>query len=268
MYGHTEEMFNMLTAGDIYNYLDEIMPFSKAEKWDNSGLLAGSPDMQVTKVMTCLDITNSVVSEAEEKGANLIISHHPIIFDPVKSVLSSSPLYRLIRGGMTAICCHTNADIADCGTNGAAYELLNNVLGLGERAVLEELFPDGSGLGWICSCDKMSPKELAAKLGAAFKTPVRYTDCGNDIEKIAFCSGSGGSLLGTISDRSTALVTGDVKHNIFVDAENSGISVFDCTHYSTEIPFAEKLSRLLSERFPDLEVIVSSNGADYIFFAD
>lgn len=264
---NTEEMSDMPTVGDIYNYLDEIMPFSKAEKWDNSGLLAGDFNSMTRRVITCLDITNAVVNEAIEKGANLMISHHPIIFDPVKSVLSDTPLYKLIRNGMTAICCHTNADIADCGTNGAAYELLRDVLGLGERAVLEELYPDGTGLGWLCSCDKISEKALAEKLSAAFKAPVRYTYCGNDIERIAFCSGSGGSLLEMITDRSTALVTGDVKHNIFVDAENRGISVFDCTHYSTEILFAEKMSRLLSERFPDLEVIVSEKGADYIRFA-
>lgn len=268
MYVTTEEMSDMLTTGDIYNYLDEIMPFSKAEKWDNSGLLAGSADSPVTKVLTCLDITNAVVSEAAEKSAELIISHHPIIFDPIKSVRSDTPLYRLIRNGMTAICCHTNADIADCGTNGAAYELLRDILGLGERAVLEELFPDGTGLGWICSCEKQSAKALAEKLGAAFRTHVRYTDCGNVIEKIAFCSGSGGSLLEMMTDRGTALVTGDVKHNIFADAENRGLSVFDCTHYSTEILFAEKVSRLLSEKFPYLKVIVSEKGTDYIRFAD
>lgn len=254
----------MLTAGDIYDFLDGIMPFAKAEKWDNSGLLAGDPDSHVTKVLTCLDITNAAVDEAAEKGAELIISHHPIIFDPVKTVLSGTPLYKLIRNGMTAICCHTNADIADCGTNGAAYELLRDILGLGESTVLEELFPDGSGLGWICSCEKLSPKELAEKLSRAFDAPVRYTDCGNSIVKIAFCSGSGGSLLSGIADRSTALVTGDIKHNIFVDAENMGLSVFDCTHYSTEILFAEKLSRLLTEKFPELEVIVSEHGRDYI----
>ncbi|MGN1416548.1 MAG: Nif3-like dinuclear metal center hexameric protein [Oscillospiraceae bacterium] len=258
----------MLTAGDIYDYLDEIMPFSKAEKWDNSGLLAGSADRPVTKVLTCLDITNAVVNEAAEKGAELVISHHPIIFDPIKSVLSDTPLYKLINNGITAICCHTSADIADCGTNGAAYELLRDVLGLGERAILEELFPDGTGLGWKCSCDRISSKELADKLGAAFKTTVRYTDCGNFIENIAFCSGSGGSLLDMMTDRSTALVTGDVKHNIFVDAENRGISVFDCTHYSTEILFAEKLCRLLSERFPDLEVSASEKGKDFISFSN
>lgn len=268
MYVHTEEISDMPNTGDIYDYLDEIMPFSKAEKWDNSGLLAGGYDCPVTKVLTCLDITNETVDEAVSMGAELIISHHPIIFEPLKRVLVGTPLYKLINNGITAICCHTNADIADCGTNGAAYELLRDILGLGERAVLEELFPDGTGLGWICSCDKLSAKELAEKLGAAFKTSVRYTDGGNVIERIAFCSGSGGSLLDMISDRSTALVTGDVKHNVFVDAENRRISVFDCTHYSTEILFAEKLCRLLSERFPDLEVFASENGADYIRFVD
>lgn len=267
MYVYTEEMSDMTTAEDIYDYLDEIMPFSKAEKWDNSGLLVGGYDSPVTKVLTCLDITNEAVDEAVKKGAELIISHHPIIFDPVKRVLIGTPLYKLINNGITAICCHTNADIADCGTNGAAYELLRDILDLGERTVLEELYPDGTGLGWICSCGRVAPKELAEKLGAAFKTDVRYTDCGNAIERIAFCSGSGGSLLDMITDHSTALVTGDVKHNIFVDAENRRISVFDCTHYSTEILFAEKLCRLLSEGFPDLEVSASEKGTDYIQFA-
>ena len=256
----------MLTVQDIYDYLDEIMPFSAQEKWDNSGLIVGDKNAEATGIMTCLDITAAAVEEAHSLGVQLIISHHPVIFDPVKTVTSESVVYRLIRYGISAICCHTNADIADCGTNGIAYDMMKDILSLGERTVLDTVCPDGSGIGWICGCTEISPDELAEKLGTIYKgCPIKYTAPDKKIRRLAFCSGSGGSLLEeAAAAECDALITGDVKHDRFVEAENRGLALFDCTHYGTEIPFADKTAEYLSEKFHQLAVYSSDHGKGYI----
>ena len=123
----------MTTVSDIFEFLNGMMPFSLQEKWDNSGLLIGSGDREVSCVMTCLDITAAAAEEAAEKGAQLVVSHHPVIFDPLKSICTDSPVYRLIRNGISAVCSHTSADATDCGTNGIVYDLLKAPLSLGKK---------------------------------------------------------------------------------------------------------------------------------------
>ncbi len=247
----------MTTAGDITDFFDEIMPFSEAEEWDNSGLLVGSRHKKVKNVLTCLDITANTVREAKDIHADMIISHHPVIFEPLRSVPSESVVYKLIENNISALCCHTNADRSDCGTNTAAFELLETSLSLKKYEKLPSC-------GWKAFCSEISPDDLAKKLSEAFGVHVKYTDSGENITEIYFCSGAGGFLIDEINEKSSALVTGEIKHNILVEAENKGVSVFDCTHYSTEILFAEKTKKLLSERFADLSVKTSETGRDYI----
>lgn len=110
---------------DIYNFLDRIAPFKTAMDFDNCGLLVGNMVEGVKKVLLSLDITKEVVSEAEDVGANLIISHHPVIFNPIKRLHSSSIPYLLVRKNINAICAHTNLDMADgCGVNACLARLL------------------------------------------------------------------------------------------------------------------------------------------------
>lgn len=258
----------MTTIGDIYDFLNEIMPFSLQESWDNSGFLAGDAAQPVTSVLTCLDITSKTVDEAEKLGAQLIVSHHPVIFQPIRSVTADSVVYKLVRKNISAICCHTNADIAPCGTNGIAYEMMKDSLSLGECSPLEML-PNGNGIGWICGCEPVHASELAAKLEDIFGCPVRYSRTDKLIKRLGFCSGSGGSMLEeAVSAGCDALITGDVKHDRFVEADNIGTALFDCTHYATEVPFASAAAGYISERFPDIAAYVSESGADYIAFSD
>lgn len=109
--------FGMATVLDIYNYIDEIAPFSLAAKWDNSGLLIGDGHTDVQKCILSLDITSAVVDEAEGIGANLVISHHPVIFEPMRRIVPGDMAYKLIYTNMAAICAHTNLDVAHDGVN-------------------------------------------------------------------------------------------------------------------------------------------------------
>jgi len=124
----------MSTVKDVYDCINEIAPFALAESWDNTGLLIGSPQGEVTRALVVLDITGSILEEAVSKGVNLIITHHPVIFSPLKSIREDSLVYRIIRSGISVISAHTNLDIAGGGVN----DCLVSRLGLNEATGLAE----------------------------------------------------------------------------------------------------------------------------------
>ena len=105
----------MAAIDEIYRYLNEIAPFSTAMDFDNAGFLVGDGKTEVTKALVTLDITAQSVRQAREKGAQLIVSHHPVIFHPLKRLLSNSVPYLLAKEGIGAICAHTNLDMAPGG---------------------------------------------------------------------------------------------------------------------------------------------------------
>lgn len=109
---------------EIYSYLDELYPFNLQEKWDNSGLLVENYYMECSKVLLTLDISYEVICEASCKGADLIISHHPVIFNPIKRLTPRNPVYSLAEKKIAAICMHTNLDIDQNGTNGVILKML------------------------------------------------------------------------------------------------------------------------------------------------
>ena len=115
----------MTTIGAIYEFLDEMAPFSRQMVWDNSGLLVGSPEDEVERVVLALDATGPVVEEAAQKGVQLILSHHPVIFHPLKKVERGTPVYEAIRRGVGILCAHTNLDLAEGGVNDALAEMLS-----------------------------------------------------------------------------------------------------------------------------------------------
>lgn len=114
----------MATVREIYNAINKIAPFSLQESWDNAGMLVGDYDAEVKTAVTALDITNDVVAQAAHLGAQLVISHHPVIFNAIKNVPANSPVYKLAQNSMSAICAHTNLDISKNGTNYHLAKLL------------------------------------------------------------------------------------------------------------------------------------------------
>ena len=114
----------MVTVSDVFDFINQIAPFETQESWDNSGLLIGSRTSAVRKIAVCLDVTNDTVSKAHDFKADLLVSHHPVIWDPLKSVLSDSPVFRAIQNGMSIVSAHTNWDFADGGVNDVLAALL------------------------------------------------------------------------------------------------------------------------------------------------
>lgn len=261
-----ENGIDKVKTDDVYSYLNEIYPVDVQEKWDNSGMLVENYDMECSKVMLTLDITIPSIYEAECKGAELMISHHPVIFHPLKKITRKSPVFRLIYSDIAAICMHTNLDIAKGGTNGVILKKLS------EHCEFEgepEFFEDcggGNNLGWIC---ELKEKTDAGKFGLLLKDIFgcqhirmnRYTP--HRIKRFAFCSGSGGSMLDlAIEKKCDAFITGDVKHDVWIDANNRYITLFDCGHFNTENIVLEELRCVIEEKFPQLEVIIGETSLD------
>lgn len=232
---------------DIYDFLDEKYDFSSALEYDNVGLLVGDGREKVTGVLVCLDCTDEAISEAVNIGANLIVTHHPVIFDPLKSVTEQSLVYRLIRNGISVISAHTNLDQADGGVNDALAE----AIGLSN---IEKVADSEGFLYRIGEYDEpISSDELARLVGEKLTVPVKYVGGSNFIKRVAVCGGAGGSMLSdVISQGVDAYVTSDLKHNVFLDAHAAGITLIDAGHFDTEDVVVERLCRALKEAFSEV----------------
>lgn len=247
---------------DIYSFLDEKYPLSLQESWDNSGYIVESDSEKCSKILLTLDITNDSVDEAIYKKADLAISHHPVIFNPLKKIQVDTPVYKLVRSGIGAICMHTNLDIAEGGTNTVIVGKIAEKLGI--SANIEPL--EDCGLGCIIELEKVVDcDELAEILKDIFNIErVKMSMYGEYIlSKIAICSGSGGSLWKLAKAKGCdALITGDVKHDVWIDANNSKFTVIDCGHFHTENLVLWELRRVLEEKFPMVDVEISELSVD------
>ena len=251
---------------DVISYLNSIYPFNLQEKWDNSGYLVESRGTEVSKILLSLDITNEAVREADLKGAELIISHHPVIFDARKRLVRTDPVYKLVQSGIGALCMHTNLDIAEGGTNGVILQKFREAFRISSEPEPFEEIGSENNLGWIVTLDEPVETETFGKsikqiFGCEYVRESRSSN--HQLSKIAFCSGSGGSMLSLAADKGCdALVTGDVKHDVWIDANNSGIALFDCGHFHTENIVLWELRRVLEEKFPQLDIEIAAASVD------
>ena len=239
-----------MTVNDIYTYLHDKYDFSTALSYDNAGHLVGSLDSTVTGIVVCLDCTEETVSCAVENDANLIVSHHPVIFDPLKKVTDESIVYRLIRNDISVISAHTNLDQADGGIN----ETLAKVIGLENI----ERVTDSEGFVYRIGETKepVSADDFAKEVSEKLSLPVKYVGTNSHIKRVAVCSGSGGSMLGEVAQTGVdAFVTADVKHDVFLDAHSIGMVLLDAGHFNTEDIIVEPLAKELKTAFPSVKVI-------------
>lgn len=244
----------MTKVSEIYGYIDRIAPFSTAMDFDNAGLLCGDKNAVVTKALVCLDITAPVVEEAQRLGCELIISHHPIIFRPLKSLKSDSVPYMLASKGVTAICAHTNLDISPVGTCAQLAKKL-------DLAAIEMVENEPIALGILKH--EMSAKNFAKhikeKLGCK---GLRYTDAGRSIKRVGICTGAGGDMFYKVADKIDAFVTGEIKHHEILDASAMKIAIVDIGHYRSEFIVCAPLASILSSRFHDVDFVVSKEDAE------
>lgn len=233
----------MATVRDFFEYINSIAPIETQEEWDNSGMLVGDMNAEVKKAVVVLDIDMRAVQKAIELGADLIISHHPVIFRAMKKFTKGSIPFELASNSINAICCHTPLDIADGGTNDALAELLGFTAYKGENPILR-----------FADIEETSAEALADLLAEKLSTKIRFADAGKKISKVAICTGGGASLMWEAGNVD-AFITGDAKHNDFLDAVDSGISLFAAGHYETEIPVVPVVTEKLKTVFTDVEII-------------
>lgn len=252
----------MARVSDFYSFLDKLCPFSLQEGWDNSGILIGDEDREVTRVALALDITNEVVDYAHQIGAELIISHHPVIFKAQKSFLKGNVAFSLASKGISAICAHTCLDCAEGGVNDILAEIL--------EIENTEIFPCEESPNLVrvgVLSQKMSCDELAQKIKAVLGGCVRYNDSGKMIKSVALCGGSGSDFIGeAIKAGVDAFITGDAGHHAFLDSSEGGLALFAAGHFETENPVIPALANKLRIEFSDIDIIIipQKNPAKYI----
>lgn len=240
-----------MKVSDIYDFLNEMAPSQFALSFDNVGILVGDPNAKVKKAVVCLDCTPGVVEKAITENAELIITHHPIIFEPLKSVVKGegNVVYDCLVNGISVISMHTNLDVAVGGVNDCLAEALEleNI----QPIVTEEgfSFRMGSLKG------EMSAKELAEFVKSRLGGNLRYTEGSKPIKTLCVCGGSGGSELKYAMENSDAFLTADVKHNIFIEAVSKGYTLLDAGHFHTENVVVNPLAETLGKKMPNLEFI-------------
>ncbi len=255
----------MAKVVDVFEYLNELAPVSLKMDFDNVGLLVGDASENVAKCLIALDITDEVITEAVQLGAQLIVSHHPIIFGSVKSVTADDLVGRkiiaLVRSNISAICMHTNLDIAEDGVNDA----LMAALSVKPQRWLEACGSDSSGN--IVGCGRIGeldePMEFVDFMrickSALNAKGLRYHYAGKPVKKLAVMGGAGGSsLMEAVNAGCDTYVTSDIKYNAFLDAKELGINLIDADHFCTENVIVPVLADKLSAKFPDVEVFISS----------
>jgi len=238
---------------DIYHAIDEIAPFESAMDFDNVGILVGDREAEVNRALIALDITPAVAREAKEKNCNLIISHHPVIFDPLHTVSSDSVPYLLAQSGIHAICAHTNLDM--CPSFGVNIAL-SKILGL--SAVSGEL---EYGTGYILFSGSLpqvlQPEEFIAYVKKQlFLRAVRACMGDGSVSRVFFCTGSGGEYVQEALRRGAdAYITGEMKHHEELYAAMSGMTVISAGHYETEKIFDSLLLEYLKRTVPNVGFI-------------
>ena len=250
----------METVRKIFSELCLLAPLELQMGFDNSGFLFGWEYAEVSKVLLALDITPAVVDEAIELGAELIVSHHPLIFSPLKSV-TDEKLLKLAANNISVISMHTNLDIAKGGVN----DVLMAALGASADAPLDEqncgrigTMPEAMGMeSFLALC-----KEVLKTNG------LRYYNSGKPVKKLAVMGGSGGDSVETAFRLGCdTYLTADIKYHQFLQAAELGINLIDGDHFCTENLVIPALADKLRESINDVLFIVSKSHRQIISFA-
>ncbi len=238
----------MTRIRDIEKYLSSLAPYELSEEWDNDGvMLCKSDDIKVTKALVCLEVNLDAVKKAEETGAQLIITHHPFIFRPVKNIKDTSYLEfeSLMKNDISVLSCHTRLDKTQGGVNDVLAQKLGliNIRNAGDFLRYGELSEEIVAENFA---DYLRKKLGCGKIKA-------YFEKGRKIRTVAVCGGAGKDFLAEAANVADAYVSSDFSHNTFIDAKNFGVAIYDAGHYSTENPIVEELVKLLKVEFPDVE---------------
>lgn len=262
----------MTTVGDILSYLETLAPRAMKMDWDNVGLLCGGRNRPVTRILVALDPFEGVCREAAQWGAELIVTHHPLIFSPLKAVTDETSIGRtvqlLCRSGISAINAHTNLDCAPGGVN----DCLAAALGLQDIQVIAPSGVDEMGREWGLLrqgvVENQSLSDFLAHVKAALHCDgLRYVDGRKPVHRVAVGGGACASeLVDAVNAGCDTFVTADVKYNQFWDAQDLGLNLIDAGHFPTENPVVGLLAAKIAANFPDVTVNISETHRDCMKF--
>lgn len=244
---------------EIIAEIERYAPRENAAEWDNVGLLVGNDEDECTGVVVCLDCTLQTVREAADNGCNLIVTHHPFIFRPVRDLVTTKAQTRtaaeLFRNNVNVYSAHTNLDTADGGIGMALVRMFG-----GKNPVRE-------GFGFYAEVPETTAGELARKVADVLGDPtVKVCGKDNEVKRIYVISGSGGDdeSLALAEKNADVLVTGEVKHHVATAAAQDGFAVIEYSHYYSEIICCDVLFDIIKSRFGDLKVVKSAQQCPYL----
>lgn len=248
----------------VINFMSKIAPKNLAEDWDNPGLLIGDPNIEVTKIFVCLDVSEEVIIAAKNFGANLIVTHHPLIFHAVKNIRTDLPLGKkislLMKNDISVFAAHTNLDSAIGGVN----DVLADKIGLTDVKMFgDEEFSLGR-IGKLT--ESMTVEEFAAHIKKVLHAEnIRLIRAGDfKINKVGICGGAGADIISKAKFfGADAFVTGDVKYHEAQSAVENKIHVIDAGHFATEFPIVHVLAEKLRAEFPEIETAEDNFSQDY-----
>lgn len=261
----------MTTVYDIVRFMESIAPQSKKESWDNVGLLCGRKDRQVTTILVALDPFEDVAEEAVKLGADLIVTHHPLIFHPLYSLTDETAIGRtaatLLRHDIAAFSAHTNLDIAPQGVGSC----LARALGLEDISVIEPIEKTADGVWGLLRMGTVAPQSLndfLAHVKRALQAPaVRYAPASEKVHRVAVGGGAcADEWKSAFAAGCDTFVTADARYNDFWDARDAGLTLIDAGHFYTENPVCTYFQRILQEAFPEIRVVLSQVHRDCMKF--
>jgi dinuclear metal center YbgI/SA1388 family protein len=254
----------ILTLQKLLTTLNTIAPFTMAEPWDNVGLMVGDPDQPVNDILVALDPTPEVITEAAAKKINTIITHHPLIFTPLKKIQRNTPqghmLAAAIQNDIAIIACHTNLDLINQGVSNAVAEQLGLIktMPLTNKEGQPETTPPqtGAGFGKIGQLPApLNPEQFLTTLFSALST-TSLNIAGTlpqEIHTVALCGGSGSDLAETaFAKEAQVYITGEIKHSVARWSEANNFCIIDAGHYATENHIVPVLTKLLQETLQSL----------------
>ena len=254
---------------ELTGWLDGRYPSSAAEHWDNVGLLVGDDEEEVSHVFLALDLTESTLAQAIDAGADMIITHHPMIFEGQKKInnhtFTGRRILSLIKHNIQYYAMHTNYDILGMADLSADY------LRLTDREVLSvtaETQDGKDGFGRVGELPrKMSLKECGefVKNALSLNDVKIYGDPDTQVEKAAICTGSDKSMIADVLAKGAQVyVTGDIDHHTGIDAVAQGLTIVDAGHYGTEYIFMKAMEKVLKEQYPNLQITCAKVQSPYM----
>ena len=257
---------------EIVSYFEAHVPPEMKMDFDNVGLLVGTNEIEVTKVIVALDITDGVIDEAIRANAQLILSHHPMFFE-LKQVndnsLTGRKIVKMLQNGISGFCQHTNLDCVSGGVNDA----LADKLGVAVEGFLDgpHFTGDGQEYGMGRFGFLPSPVDFEDYLcDVKFvlnSSGLRYYNSGRPVSKVALCGGTGGNFVeAAIKLGCDTLVTADVKYHQFLEAKELNLNLIDADHFCTENVVVPVLAQMLKKGFPNIEVVISKSHSQTVKF--